>query len=80
MITNVEEDGFDIFCKFKIFFAWTFEMYAILQWIGYSFWKINKITYLDVYNLLCNILLKIFKPSFKPNIKAYSVGHTNIGI
>jgi hypothetical protein len=37
MITNVEEDGFDIFCKFKIFFAWTFEMYAILQWIGYSF-------------------------------------------
>jgi hypothetical protein len=55
-------------------------MYAILQWIGYSFKKINKITYLDVYNLLCNILLKIFKASFEPNIKAYSVGHTNIGI
>jgi hypothetical protein len=41
-----------------------------MDWI-----EINKITYLNVYNLL-----KIFKASFKPNVKAYNVGHTNIGM
>jgi hypothetical protein len=80
MIKNVVEDDFDIFHKFKIFFAFTFGKYAVLQRIGYSFQEINKMTYLNVYNLLFNILLKIFKASFKPNVKAYNVGHINIGM
>jgi hypothetical protein len=59
-------------------FAWTFEYMQFFNGLNIPFKKLTKL-HIWMY-IICNILLRIFKASFKPNVKAYSVGHINIGM